>query len=382
MPKINWTGFKVSLLVLGILIVFMLACPQTVSGQQVISAKAGLLHYFEGDVYVGDVEDTPIPASIENALFLSFLTTGKTKIPQSKTKFVQLEAGQIFSTGAGRAEILLAPGMFLRVGENCEVRFLVTRLYEQSIAVPRNKKNCVMILDFLDVPKDTQFSLDYGYWRFRIQKKGIYHFLAKGLSESPEFRILSGKVFVDIMEDYYGKFSEGRALVVKEFEIEARKLEKNFSDEITRWSKRRDSYLAVANVWVAKDIFERFAGLSYRQSNFWHWNPYFGMYTFIPGRGNIDCYWGFRFFNPRGAANYYNWASETNAYSRGSGNQPHNVQPAPTYGYRPDLGYTVGPRGSWSESSSSSSGVIPSQQSPRTSESASPREGSKSNRGR
>ena len=377
MPKINWTGFKVALLALGILVVFMLACPRVVSGQQVVSAKAGLLHYFEGDVYVGDVADIP-PTLIltEDALFLSFLTTGKTKIPQSKTKFVQLEAGQIFSTEAGRAEILLAPGMFLRVGENCEVRFLATWLYEQSIAVPRNKGNCVMVLDFLDVPKDTQFSLDYGYWRFRIQKKGIYHFSAKGLSESPELRILSGEVFVDIMEDYYGKFSKAKVLVVKEFEIEARKLEKDFSDEITRWSKRRDSYLAAANVWAAKNIFDGFTRNNWR-NNSWYWNPYFGMYTFIPGRGNIDCYWGYRFFNPRGAANYYNWAGSQYTFAGGSGNQPQGGQPTPSYGYRPDLGYTVGPRGSWSNGSSSSSGVIPPQQSPRTSESASPRPGSK-----
>ncbi len=364
MPKINWTGFRVALLALGILVVFMLACPRIVSGQQVISAKAGLLHYFEGDVYTSE-EDAPAGA-------------GKIKIPQSKTEFVQLKARQLFSTEDGRAEILLAPGMFLRMGENCEIRFLSVRLHDPLVVVSHNKGNCVIILDFLDVPKDTEFSLDYGYWRFRIQKKGIYHFSTKGSGETFEFRIIAGEIIVDIMEDYYGKFSKGRTLVVEESEIEARKLEKNFSDEILRWSKRRDSYLAAANVWAAKNIFDGFARNNWR-NNFWYWNPYFGMYTFIPGRGNIDCYWGFRFFNPRGAASYYNWASSQNAYAGRS--QPQNVQPAPTYGYRPDLGYTVGPRGSWSDGSSSSSGVIPSQQSPRTSESAIPREGTKS-RGR
>ncbi len=367
MPKINWTWFKISISVLGILLVFMLACPKIVSGQQVISAKAGLVHYFEGDVYI---EERNASNDLE-----------KIKVPQSRTKFVQLEVNQIFSTGAGRAEILLSPGMFLRMGENCEIQFLSVRLGDELVVVSKNKGNCAIVLDFMDMPKNTQFLLDFDCWRFRIPKKGIYHFSTNGLGETFEFRIIAGEVFIDIMEDYYGKLSKGRVLVVKESKDETRKLEKDFSDEALRWSRRRDSYLAAANVWAAKNIFEGFTRNGW-QNNSWYWNPYFGMYTFIPGRGNIDCYWGFRFFNPKGAANYYSWASETNAYFGGSGNQSQNVQPAPTYGYRPDLGYTVGPRGSWSEGSSSSSGVIPSQQSPRTSESASPREGSKSNRGR
>lgn len=367
MPKINWTGFKAASLVLGILVVFMLACPKVVSGQQVISAKAGLLHYFEGDVYTSEKN---VGGDLE-----------RTKVPQSKTRFVQLEEKQLFSTEDGRAEILLAPGMFLRMGENCEIKFLSVRLGESVVSVPHNEKNCVMVFDFLDVPKDTTFWFRYDDWFFNIQKGGVYHFSTNGPNAGATLRVLSGEINTDEMEGFSGRLSKGKSLILREPKVITKKLKKDFSDEITRWSKRRDSYLAAANVWAAKNVFDGFTKNNLR-NNFWYWNPYFGMYTFIPSRGNIDCYWGFRFFNPRGAANYYNWASETNAYSGGSGNQPQSVQPAPTYGYRPDLGYTVGPRGSWSNSSSSSSGVIPSQQSPRTSESASPREGSKSNRGR
>ncbi len=366
MPKINWTGFRVSLLVLGILVVFMLACPRIVSGQQVISAKAGLLHYFEGDVYISEKNTG---GELE-----------RTKVPQSKTKFVQLEERQLFSTEDGRAEILLAPGMFLRMGENCTIKFLSVRLSESVVSVPHNEKSCVMVFDFLDVPKDTTFWFRYDDWFFNIQKGGVYHFSTNGPNADATLRVLSGEINTDEMEGFSGRLPKGKSLILREPKVAIKKLEKDFSDEIIRWSKRRDSYLAAANVWAAKNIFDGFTRNNW-QNNFWYWNPYFGMYTFIPGRGNIDCYWGFRFFNPKGAANYYNWAGGQNAYSGGSGNQPQNVQPAPTYGYRPDLGYPVGPRGGWSEGASSSSGVIPSQQSPRTSESAIPREGAKS-RGR
>ena len=377
MPKINWTGFRMALLVLAILIILILACPRKVSGQQVISAKAGLLHYFEGDVYI---EERNAGGDLE-----------KTKIPQSKTRFVQLEEEQVFSTEDGRAEILLAPGMFLRMSENCAIRFSSTRLDIPIVvvlpAVPLNEKRCIIVFDFLDMPRDLDFWFKYynddprvANWLFNIQKRGVYHFSTGSLSTSAVLRVLSGEVNTDEMEGFSGRLSKGKSLILREPKVVVKKLEKNFSDEALRWSKKRDSYLAAANVWAAKNIFDGFTRNNWR-NNFWYWNPYFGMYTFIPGRGNIDCYWGFRFFNPRGAANYYNWASSQNAYSGGFGNQPQSVQPAPTYGYRSDLGYTVGPRGSWSEGSSSSSGVIPSRQSPRTSESAIPREGAKS-RGR
>ncbi len=357
MPKINWTGFRIAFLFLVILIAIMLACPKVVSGQQVISAKSGLLHYFEGEVFVDG-----------------------TAVRESKDRFVQLETGQVFSTKSGHAEILFGPGMFLRVGENCEINFQSLRSGDETISVSEDRKGCAMVLDFLDFPKNTEFLLDIGWWRFGVREKGVYHFSINDVGENFEFKVLTGRGYVEVAEAYVCKLPKGKSYFVKENTHGARKLDKKFSDEILRWSRKRSSYLAAANVWAAKNVFERFTEYRYRQNNFWYWNPYFGMYTFIPSRGNIDCYWGFRFFNPRGAADYYNWASSQNAYSGGS--QPQNVQPAPSYGYRPDLGYSVGPRGSWSEISDSFSSTVPSQQSPRTSESASPREGSKGGRGR
>ena len=380
MPKINWTGFWVAFSFLIALAVIMLACPGTVSGQQIISAKAGLLHYFEGDVYINERNASD--------------DTERTKVSQSKTEFVQLKEGQLFSTENGRAEILLAPGMFLRMGENCAIKFLSVRLDEPTdgpmVLVPFNEKNCVIVFDFLDIPKDISFWFGYrderlnDWWLFNIQKRGVYHFTTNGPNTSAMLRVLSGEVNTD---EFGGKLPKGKALILaRETKVRTDyliataprvvKLEKNFSDEIIRWSKRRNSYLAAANVWAAKNVFEGSSRNSW-QNNFWYWNPYFGMYTFIPGRGNIDSYWGFRFFYPRGAYHYYNWANEQNVYSR---DRIQNAQPTPSYGYRPDLGYTVKPRGGWSGSSSSSSGAASSQRSPRTSESATPRESAKGGR--
>ena len=73
--------------------------------QSVISARSGLIHYVEGQVYLGD---QPVETK-----FGSF--------PEVK------ENGQL-RTEDGRAEVLLTPGVFLRLGENSSFRMVTNRL--------------------------------------------------------------------------------------------------------------------------------------------------------------------------------------------------------------------------------------------------------------
>src|SRR5512139_705316 len=82
-----------------------LAAVQPVFSQSVISAKSGLIHYAQGAVYVGD-------------------TAVKSKTGQ----FPQINEKQELRTEAGRAEVLLSPGVFLRVGEESSFRMLDNRL--------------------------------------------------------------------------------------------------------------------------------------------------------------------------------------------------------------------------------------------------------------
>ncbi|HEU0124317.1 MAG TPA: hypothetical protein VFQ91_27555, partial [Bryobacteraceae bacterium] len=69
-------------------------------GQSVISAKAGVVHYTEGDVAI--------------------LAGGKSTPVETHTggKFTEMKDGQELTTTEGRAEVLLNPGVFLRLGEN------------------------------------------------------------------------------------------------------------------------------------------------------------------------------------------------------------------------------------------------------------------------
>ena len=82
----------------------------TAMAQSVISAKAGLIHYVEGDAMVND------------QIFVL-----------KESKFLELKNKEVLRTDEGRVELLLAPGTILRLSEKSAVRMdsnalLATRL--------------------------------------------------------------------------------------------------------------------------------------------------------------------------------------------------------------------------------------------------------------
>src|SRR5207248_6411839 len=69
------------------------------SAQSVISVRSGLINYFEGDVVVNGE-----------------------RLERKYGSFARLRPGSDLVTRSGRAEMLLTPNTYLRVGENSSVR--------------------------------------------------------------------------------------------------------------------------------------------------------------------------------------------------------------------------------------------------------------------
>src|SRR5690348_9975179 len=80
------------------------------SAQTITAAHSGLLHYFEGAVSID----------------------GKA-VDYKPGNFLQVKENSTLKTEQGRAEILLTPGVYLRLGENSEVKMLDTRLLSTRI---------------------------------------------------------------------------------------------------------------------------------------------------------------------------------------------------------------------------------------------------------
>ncbi len=80
--------------------------------QSVTSAHSGTLHYFEGEV---SIDGTPVQSKVG--------------------KFQEVKEQGVLSTALGRAEVLLTPGVFLRLGENSSIKMLDTRLVSTRVDI-------------------------------------------------------------------------------------------------------------------------------------------------------------------------------------------------------------------------------------------------------
>ncbi len=100
----------------------------------------------------------------------------------------QAETNQILATGQGMAEMLLTPGVFLRLGANSEVRMVSPGLADTSVALLEGSA----MLEAAELFKENNLSVMVGGATVRIDKKGLYDFNADQLTVS----VLDGEATV------------------------------------------------------------------------------------------------------------------------------------------------------------------------------------------
>jgi len=115
--------------------------------QSVISTHAGVIHFFEGNVYLGD-------QALESHL----------------GRYLTVPQGAELRTAAGRAEVLLTPGVFLRVGEQTSIRMLATDLADTQVELEAGSA----IVDSAEPNAGTSVSLVYRGWKVHFLQKGVY----------------------------------------------------------------------------------------------------------------------------------------------------------------------------------------------------------------
>jgi len=134
-------------------------------GQSVISTRSGLVHFFEGAVYVGD-------QSLESHV----------------GKFSSVPQGAELRTAKGRAEVLLTPGVFLRVGEQTTIRMVANQLSDTRVELLAGSA----IVDAAEPAAGTSVALLYKNWAVRFPEQGIYRID----SDPPRLWVFNGKANV------------------------------------------------------------------------------------------------------------------------------------------------------------------------------------------
>src|ERR1700677_578841 len=115
------------------------------------SAIPGTLNYVEGQVAVA----------------------GQT-VTSHSVGTVQVEPNQVLETGQGRAEILLTPGVFLRVGDNSAVRLVSPGLADTRVEVLRGQA----IVEAAELFPDNNLWVMMNGTSTRLNKQGLYAFNA------------------------------------------------------------------------------------------------------------------------------------------------------------------------------------------------------------
>jgi hypothetical protein len=201
-----------------------------------------------------------------------------------------LQAGQVLATQNGRVEVLLTPGVFLRVDSNSAVQMNSPGLADTALTLQRGRA----MIEVADMHAANNITLNEDGATVRLVKPGLYDFDAN----LKLVRVYNGKAEVMAGTDRFD-VGEGHQLVLEQTgKLKTHGFDKKAnenSDAFYRWSSLRASYLAEANVDAARTYY---AGASGWYGPGWYWDPWYTAYTWLPGDGMFWSPFGFGFYSP------------------------------------------------------------------------------------
>lgn len=174
---------------------------------------------------------------------------------------IEMAAGQVLHTTTGKAEVLLTPGVFLRLGDHSAVKMISPDI--AGLQVELLKGEAGIEVDEIYPQNDLQI-VDQGVTT-RLLQRGFYEFTAGPAA----VRVFSGEAQV--------QGDDGRHWTVKkhhEMALAAGELGNAHGMNVSRdedalynWSKLRSRYLAEANRRYVNEY-------GYAGNPNWYWNPW------------------------------------------------------------------------------------------------------------
>jgi hypothetical protein len=282
--------------VLGLLLAAILSAPAWADGTSAKTAVPGTLNYVEGQVSIGD-----------QALNSKSVGTA------------ELQPGQSLTTEKGKAEILLTPGVFLRVGNNSSVKMISPGLTDTAVGIEKGHA----MIEVAEIHPENDIRVIEDGTPTQLLKTGLYDF---NLNQD-ELRVFDGKAFVEGDGKPVNVKSGREVSLLSSGHLDVHKFDKKSYEkgDLYRWSSLRSAYVAEANVDAAGIYADNGSGpwgIRWWGDD-WYWDPWFDAFTFIPGDGIFYSPFGWGFYSP-----WWVWGSP---FYGGDG-----------YGYGRDFGYGYG----------------------------------------
>ncbi len=252
------------------LVAGILALPATADvASRTASPVPGTLNYVEGQASIGSES-------------LSSKSVGS----------AELQPGQTLSSREGKAEILLTPGVYLRVGSNSSVKMISPSLTNTEVEVQRGEAQ----VEVGQIFKQNDLLVSEDGATTQLQKRGVYDFNA----DLRVVRVLDGQAMLQD-GDATIKIKGSHEVVLGAPDLKAHKFDKDSfkaDNGLYRWSSLRSQYLAEANADQARVyLVNGWYGPGWVGAG-WYWNSWLSGYTFIPGDGIFYSPFGWGFYSP------------------------------------------------------------------------------------
>lgn len=258
---------------------------------------AALAALFAPALFALDLQNTPAPNPavpgtlnyIEGQATLDGQTVGPRAIGSAT-----LQPGQSITTSDGRAEVLLTPGVFLRLAHNSAAKMVSPDLTNTVVDIEQGR--AMVEVDQLFKQNDIHIVVDNV--PVQLIKTGLYEFDA----DRGSVLVFSGEAAVRKPSGHWETIKEHHDLNVAEgATLKAAKFDANQQDQsgLYRWSSLRSDYLAEANQQLAGQY-----GAGYAPG--WYWDPWMVDYTFLGPYPFMSPFgWGFYPFGYMGWGGFY-----------------------------------------------------------------------------
>lgn len=218
---------------------------------------------------------------------------------------ITLNPGEILSTGKGRAEILLTPGVFLRLDDNSALKMIAPDLTHTQVELERGRA----AVEVDQIYDENNLDVIVDGVSTQLVKRGYYEFNAA----TPTAMVFDGKAAIEVGDGKYKVVKAHHEVALASFQNAHGPVLKPASfntddakDDFYNWNSLRSQYLAEANNQIAGE-YAYAPGFAAG----WYWDPYAWDYAFI-GSGP--------FWSPFGWGYYpYAWGGHWGGWYGGYG---------------------------------------------------------------
>ena len=239
-----------------------------------------------------------------------------------------LVAGDTVKAGsAGRAEVLLNPGSYLRIAENSE--FELTDPSLDSLRVKILAGSALIEVTGADETK-TLIEVRTAQARIMIDRRGLYR--VNVAANRTELLVVKGRAIISSDSTLATTVKDGKMAVVSGSQVTVAKFDTRNQDAFDVWSQDRGAALVTANSRLSqRDIARKYSrygsgsgpwgygGYGYRYGGLWVLDPFIGYHTFFPFYGGWSSPYGHHYRHGFGFSSFGHFGGRSLGFGVGRG---------------------------------------------------------------